>query len=150
LMGTVVVPVILMIAWQFVVPLIKPYVPQNLQSYLPNVIFPLVGLLALTTLVKRFRNVGMTGWWFLGLLVPVLNLWLGYRLLACPAGYSARRKLDVPGKLVAVLYWGVLIAGIGLGTAVGVGAFGELKNSGKLQELWTQVKEVWKAAVPER
>jgi len=148
-MGTVVVPAILMVGWQFAMPLIKPYVPQNLQSYLPNVIFPLAGLLALATVVKRFRNVGMSGWSLFGLVVPLLNFWLGYRLLACPAGYSTRRKLDVPGKLIAVLYWGVMIAGIGLGIAAGVGAFGELKDSGMLKDIVTQVKETWKAAVPE-
>jgi uncharacterized membrane protein YhaH (DUF805 family) len=149
-MGTVVVPVILVVAWRFAVPFIQPYVPQNLQSYLPNVIFPLAGLLALATVVKRFRNAGMSGWWVLGLIVPLLNLWLGYRLLACPAGYSARRKLDVSGKLVAVLYWGVLIAGIGLSVAAGVGAFGEMKESGMLQDITTQLNELRKSALPER
>lgn len=150
LMGTVAVPVILMVAWQFAVPYIQPYVPENFRNYLPPVIFPLAGLLALATVVKRFRNVGMSGWWLFGLVVPVLNLWLGYRLLACPAGYSTRRKLDVAGKLVAVLYWGSLVAGIGLSVAAGVGAFGELKESGMLQDITTQFNELRKSALPER
>ena len=139
-----------MVAWQFAVPYIQPYVPENFRNYLPPVIFPLAGLLALATVVKRFRNVGMSGWWLFGLVVPVLNLWLGYRLLACPAGYSTRRKLDVAGKLVAVLYWGSLVAGIGLSVAAGVGAFGELKESGMLQDITTQFNELRKSALPER
>lgn len=150
LMGIVVVPAVLIAGWQFAVPYLQPHVPENLHHYLAMVVFPLVALLALATLVKRFRNVGMSGWWLFGLAVPVLNLWLGYRLLACPAGYSTRRKLDLPGKLVAVLYWGVLIAGIGLTTAAGVGAFGEWKESGMLQEITTQFNELRKSALPER
>jgi len=150
LMGTLVVPVILIVAWQFALPYIQPYAPEKLRNYLPPVIFPLAGLLAVAAVVKRFRNVGMSGWSIFGLLVPVLNLWLGYRLLACPGGYSTRRKLDVPGKLMAVLYWGTLVAGIGLGIAAGVGAFGELKESGWLQETKTQFNELMKAALPER
>ena len=150
LMGLLVVPTILIIAWQFILPFLLPHVPQDLHRYLTPVIFPLAGLLALVTVVKRFRNVGMSGWWVLGTVVPVLNLWLGYRLLACPAGYSARRKLDGAGKFVAVLYWGVLVAGIGLSTAAGVGAFGEMKESGWLQEITTQFNELRKSALPER
>lgn len=150
LMGTLVVPVVLMVGWQFAVPFLQPHVPANLGGYLPMVIFPVVGLLWLATVVKRFRNVGMSGWWLFGLLVPILNLWLGYRLLACPAGYSGRRKLDAPGMLVAFLYWGSLIAGIGLTTAAGVGAFGELKESGMLHEITSQFNELRKSALPER
>jgi uncharacterized membrane protein YhaH (DUF805 family) len=107
-------------------------------------------LLVVATLVKRLRNVGMSGWWFFGLAVPLLNLWVIYRLVACPAGYSARRKLDVPGKLMAVLYWAVMIAGIGLGVADGAGVFGEWKESGKLKDVMTQLNELRKSALPER
>ncbi|MCW1922777.1 DUF4339 domain-containing protein [Luteolibacter arcticus] len=150
LMGTVVVPVVLIVAWQFIAPILQPYVPENLRNYLPPVILPLAALLALATLVKRFRNVGMSGWWVFGLIVPVLNLWLGYRLLACPGGYATGLKLDGAGKFVAVLYWGTLVAGIGLVTAAGVGAFGELKESGFLQDITTQFNELRKSALPER
>ncbi|HEY1120745.1 MAG TPA: DUF4339 domain-containing protein [Haloferula sp.] len=149
-MGTLVVPVILMVAWQFALPFILPHVPAEYQKYLPPVILPLVALLSLVTVIKRFWNVGMSGWWLLGLMFPVLNVWLGYRLLACPAGYSVGRKLDGPGKFVAFLYWGSLIAGIGLSVAAGVGAFGELKESGMLQDITTQFKELRKSALPER
>ena len=66
------------------------------------------------------------------------------------AGYSVRRKLDGAGKFVAVLYWGALVAGIGLSVAAGVGAFGEWKESGMLQDILTQFKELRKSALPER
>jgi len=150
LMGTLVVPVILVVGWFYVLPFILPYVPENLRDYLPPVVFPLAGLLVLATTVKRFWNVGMSGWWLFGLMVPLLNVWLGYRLLACPAGYAVGLKLDGIGKLLAVLYWGPLIAGIGLGAAAGVGAFGELKDSGMLKDVMTQFNELRKSALPER
>jgi hypothetical protein len=39
------------------------------------------------------------------LFAPLLNLWVAYRCLACPAGYAYHRKLDVPGIALALLYW---------------------------------------------
>jgi hypothetical protein len=149
-MGTLVVPVILIVGWLLLIPLMQPYVPENLRGYMLPVVFPLAALLAVATTVKRFWNVGMSGWWLLALGVPLLNLWLHYRLFACPAGYATQQKLDGPGKFLAFLYWGPIVAGIGLGIAAGVGVFGDLKDSGQLQEIKTQIKEVWKAAVPER
>lgn len=150
LMGSLVVPAALAVGWGFAVPWIQPHVPENLHGYLAVAVFPLAALLVLVTLVKRFRNIGMSGWWLLGLAVPLLNLWLGYRLLACPAGYATLRKLDLPGKLVAFLYWGSFVAAIGLVVAGGVGAFGELKESGMLEDITTQFNELMKSAVPDR
>ncbi|MCW1886114.1 GYF domain-containing protein [Luteolibacter flavescens] len=149
-MGTAVLPLALMVGWAFAVPLMLPYVPDGYKDYLPPVIIPLVGILILATLVKRFRNLGMTGWWVLGLMIPILNIWLGYRLLACPGGYAVVGKLDFPGKLVAVLYWGTLVAGIGLGAAAGVGAFGESADAAKWQDIMTQLNQLWKSGLPER
>ena len=54
---------------------------------------------------QRFANLGMSRWWVLGNMVPVLNLWTGYRLFACPQGYAMTRKLDGIGKFLAILYW---------------------------------------------
>lgn len=59
--------------------------------------------------MQRFKNVGMSQWWILGNLVPVLNLWLGYRSICCPAGYEFHRKIDGKGIFLAVLYWGGLL-----------------------------------------
>lgn len=59
--------------------------------------------------MQRFRNVGMSRWWILGNLIPLLNLWLGYRSVCCPAGYEYHRKIDRKGAVLAVLYWGSLL-----------------------------------------
>jgi len=65
---------------------------------------------ALYAVVQRFPNLGMTRWWLLGLLVPILQWWLGYRCLACPPGYAYHKKLDTIGWILAVLYWLSVVA----------------------------------------
>lgn len=60
---------------------------------------------ALYVVVQRFPNLGMSRWWFFGLLVPFLHWWLGYRCLACPPGYAYHKRLDTTGWILAVLYW---------------------------------------------
>jgi uncharacterized membrane protein YhaH (DUF805 family) len=68
--------------------------------------------------VQRLANVGMSRWWYLGNLVPILQLWVGYRMFACPAGYAYHKKLDGAGIALAILYWGMLV--LSLLVAVGV------------------------------
>lgn len=76
------------------------------------------GLLVLPVLVAlvfsfmRLVNLGMSGWWFLGNFVPLLNLWIGYRCFACPAGYAIHKKMDRMGIFLAILYWLMILAGI--------------------------------------
>lgn len=55
--------------------------------------------------VKRLINVGMSGWWWFGNFVPILNFWVGYRCFACPAGYAYHKKLDGIGVFLAIIYW---------------------------------------------
>ncbi len=62
----------------------------------------------------RFTNLGMSRWWILGAFVPLLNLWVGYRTLCCPAGYEYHRKLDGIGIFLAILYWGPMVLGLAL------------------------------------
>lgn len=149
-MGTLVIPVLLVIGWQLAVPYMKPYAPEAYAGYLPVVVFPLAGFLSLMSVLNRFHNLGMTRWWFFGFAIPVLNFWLGFRCLACPAGYAVRKKLDGAGKLVAVLYWAAILGGVGLMGAGMVGAFGELKDSGVISDFTKQFEDLRKSAVPER
>lgn len=77
---------------------------------LMGVLVPFVVVLVVA--LKRFTNLAMSRWWILGNLVPLLNLWVGYRLFACPAGYGAGRKMDAIGIFLAILYWLSLIAAV--------------------------------------
>ena len=52
------------------------------------------------TIIKRLRNLGSSSWLFLLSFVPLINIWLGYRLSCCPAGYADHRQLDSTGKKI--------------------------------------------------
>ena len=91
--------------------------------------------------LMRFENLGMSRLWFLGNFVPLLNLWVGYRMICCPAGYDFHRKIDGAGIFLAILYWGwlvlfalafavIIIAILGLGFS----GIGEMLEGG-LQEM---------------
>jgi hypothetical protein len=62
--------------------------------------------------LQRLANLGMSRWWYFGFLVPVLNLWVGYRCFACPAGYAYHKRLDGIGIALAIFYW--LLVGVGI------------------------------------
>lgn len=65
----------------------------------------LFGFLALTS--YRLKNVGMSPWWCLGMIVPILNIFVWFRCLICPEGYADTKKLDTAGKIVAGIILGL-------------------------------------------
>ena len=60
--------------------------------------------------LMRLVNLGMSRWWYLGNFVPLLNLWVGYRCFACPAGYAYHKQLDGVGVALAIVYWLLMAA----------------------------------------
>ena len=62
--------------------------------------------------LQRLVNLGMSRWWYLGNFVPILNLWVAYRLYVCPAGYAIHKKLDGPGVVLAILYWLMILLSV--------------------------------------
>jgi uncharacterized membrane protein YhaH (DUF805 family) len=62
-------------------------------------------VISIWLLVKRLNNLGMTGWWVLASFVPIMNLWISYRVCVCPPGYAFHKKLDGIGIFLAILYW---------------------------------------------
>ena len=97
-------------------------------------------VIALYAVIERFPNLGMSRWWVLGLLVPILNWWLGYRSLACPPGYAYNRKLDTIGWVLAVLYWLSIIAGLVVMVAMIVMMGPALLDPQKWQEIIKQIE----------
>lgn len=63
-------------------------------------------ILVLVATFQRFQNLCMSRLWFFGLFVPLLNLWVWYRLFACPPGYAHHKKLDMLGWVLAIFHWG--------------------------------------------
>jgi uncharacterized membrane protein YhaH (DUF805 family) len=105
IMGTVVAPVILAVLIAFGTPWLTPYLGTGMGQNLPLALFLLIPLVGLMTTISRLKNLGMSGWWVLGFLVPFLNLWLGFRCLAGPPDYAFAKKLDGVGFLLGALYW---------------------------------------------
>jgi uncharacterized membrane protein YhaH (DUF805 family) len=64
--------------------------------------------------IQRFRNTGASGFLWLFSLIPILNLWVSYRILACPEGYDSHKTLDLPGKIIAFVFFASLICLIAL------------------------------------
>lgn len=67
---------------------------------------------SVTIIVLRLQNMGMNGFWVLGLIVPILNLVIAVRLIAAPAGYADHKQLDTPGKILVGLMIGLMVAGL--------------------------------------
>ena len=87
--------------------------------------------------LQRLVNVGMSRWWYLGNLVPFLNLWVSYRMCVCPAGYAYHKKLDGIGVFLAILYWLSIVLGVlalALIVAILLGAVGDPEFQQQFQE----------------
>ena len=56
---------------------------------------------------KRTINLGMSGWAVLWSLVPFMNVWIAWRMMACPAGYEDHRTLDTAGKVISGIWIGI-------------------------------------------
>lgn len=92
--------------------------------------------------LMRLVNLGMSRWWYLANLVPLLNFWVGYRCFACPAGYAYHKKLDGAGVFLAILYW-LLTALVILAIIAFIALLFGAINSPELQQ---QLREIISAA----
>lgn len=99
--------------------------------------------------LERLANVGMSRWWYLGHFVPILNFWVGYRSIACPAGYAYHKKLDGAGWALAILYWLMVVlalVAVAVVIALLVGAVNHPELRQRIGELLQTARE--RAAKP--
>jgi hypothetical protein len=97
--------------------------------------------------LARLVNLGMSRWWYLGNFVPFLNLWVGYRCFACPAGYAYHKKLDGPGVALAILYWLLVVLTIIVIVGVIALLFGAVNNPEVQDQLREAIRIVRERAV---
>jgi hypothetical protein len=109
-----VVALVLPFVWNFAWHFMKPALSGKVGAHLMDRIAPLAAWVPLVLVLhfawKRLVNLGMSRWWSLAVLAPVLNLWVGYRCFACPQGYAFHRRMDAAGFLLGLAYWGLVLA----------------------------------------
>lgn len=144
----ILVPVVFSLLWGaglvFGLPLLKPQVGPEAFTWIALLAPWVPSLVVLSLILSRFRNLGMSRWWILGMFVPLLNLWVGYRLFACPPGYPWHKKMDGVGWFLAVVYWLfnlLLIAAFAISIGVIAGAVGNPELRQKFQDLIRQMEE---------
>jgi hypothetical protein len=92
-------------------PLLDSQIGAQVAGYLVLGVMILSVIVVIQATLERFANLGMSKLWFFGQFVPILNIWLGHRTIACPAGYADHKKMDGIGIFLAILYWlGVLLS----------------------------------------
>lgn len=79
-----------------------------------------LGLLAIVFMIaalyigaQRTKNLGMSGFAVLWSFVPIMNIWIGWRMMACPEGYEDHRTLDTPGKVLSGIWIALMVLAIG-------------------------------------
>lgn len=51
----------------------------------------------------RLKNIGMSGWWVVAMIIPIVSHFLTTVMYACPTGYRDTRKMDTSGIIIAVI-----------------------------------------------
>lgn len=142
LFATIIFPLL----WQGAISLSAGFLTQEFGPRLMGVLG--IGLGAVPILVGiyygllRLVNLGMSRWWYLANIVPILNLWIGYRCFACPAGYAYHKKLDGVGVALAIFYWLLVALTILVIVAVVALLLGAIGNP----ELQEQIQDFIRAA----
>lgn len=84
---------------------------HSLPMSLGLVVVVVAGMLYATLL--RIKNLGMTRWWLLWMIVPGLNLVGWYRLTFCQEGWGDSRTLDKTGRVLVWIFVVIILLAIG-------------------------------------
>ncbi|MFT4176308.1 MAG: GYF domain-containing protein [Luteolibacter sp.] len=133
---TLLLPLIVPPVLERAIPLLP--LPAEQLLWLRLGVLVLLIFLCLAYTLQRLTNLDMSRWWFFAGFVPILNLWLGYRCFACPAGYAAHKKMDGAGIFLAIVYWLFIAASVLLLVTSAVLAAG-LIDSPEIQQ---QLREI--------
>ena len=132
--------------WQFGLVAITPFLIGVIGNEIMSVALPFSAIVPLVVAIyfglNRLVNLGMSRWWYLANFVPILNMWVGYRCFACPAGYAYHKKMDGPGIVLAIFYWLMVLLSILIVIAFVALFFGTI-DSPELQE---QIREAIRSA----
>ena len=60
---------------------------------------------SLWIIAQRMVNTGYSPWWCVAIIVPILNILVVIRCIACPEGYADHRTLDTAGKVIVGLFF---------------------------------------------
>ncbi|NND96350.1 MAG: hypothetical protein HKN47_03350 [Pirellulaceae bacterium] len=74
-------------------------------------------------IAQRMINAAYSPWWCLGMLVPILNILVGIRAIACPEGYGDHGQLDTAGKIIIGLFLGMIALAV-IAVVVSIAAAG--------------------------
>lgn len=102
--------------FNFVLAITSVFTRENLPLTLILVV------LSLAVIALRLKNIGMNGWFSLMSLIPVLNLLVAYRCIACQEGYADSQRLDGAGRVISWIFW------IFITLALGIIAYGVFKE----------------------
>jgi uncharacterized membrane protein YhaH (DUF805 family) len=98
--------------------MIVSFRPQGLA---PAWLVDVLGLgAAFCVTVPRLHNLGMSGWWSLALLVPIVNILLTVRCSAFPEGYADHRQLDLAARVILGCILALFVIPLGLVMVLGV------------------------------
>ncbi len=61
---------------------------------------------------QRMINTGYSPWWCVGMFVPILNILVAVRCIACPEGYADHGTLDTAGKVIIGIFFAALALGV--------------------------------------
>ncbi len=88
---------------------ILQYAAMQAQAAGIVLVLGLVGLvISIVLMVQRLKNMGYSGWWAAGIIVPFLNILVALRCLAGPEGYADHKTLDTAGKVIIGLFLGLI------------------------------------------
>ncbi|MGL5020223.1 MAG: GYF domain-containing protein [Luteolibacter sp.] len=144
LFATIGLPFLFALGLGLIVPLLQQSLGQETGAMVVMGLMVLLILVLIYISLQRLVNLGMSRWWYLANLVPFLNLWVGYRTFACPAGYAHHKKLDGAGIFLAIVYWGLLVLSLlvmAAAVALMAGAIGSPELQKQVQEILQKAAE---------